>query len=320
MKIKFVFSVITILAINHFTAQIINKGFNSSKPISSTSSFEIQAQENLTSILVDVIYNAIPDGYILTYTTTFLGKNISDVELRANKKLDDLIISIEPLNIKRKDVTIDLISLDPIFDFTKNDSMVPQSYRITQNISFNIKDINMIGKLSKKCLEYSIYDLINAQAYIIQTDAIQDSLDKKSIEILNQKKKLCQDAGIKFIHGNVQFSNYKEVYYPSEKYLKSFVNNATYFNHNSEQNSSITLQRKLDVDNYYDFNLKNADFVFNSNNNQPVIQFYTQLQYGFIKTDTEEEMRVKIIKEEEKKPVKEFYVIDKDGNLTKIVL
>ena len=104
------------------------------------------------------------------------------------------------------------------------------------------------------------------------------------------------------------------------EYLKSFVNNATYFNHNSEQNSSITLQRKLDVDNYYDFNLKNADFVFNSNNNQPVIQFYTQLQYGFIKTDTEEEMRVKIIKEEEKKPVKEFYVIDKDGNLTKIGL
>jgi hypothetical protein len=225
---------------------------------------------------------------------------------------------LKPFNIQNKDVTIDLISIDPIFDFQKNDSMMPQSYRITQNLSIDVKSINMIGKITKKCLEFSIYDLINASAYILKTDEIQDSLDLKSVQILNQKKKLCKDVGVELSPGTVQFNNYKDVFYPSEKYLKSYINNATYYNHNSQQNSSINLQRKVDVDNYYDFNLKNADYVFNSNNNEPVIQFYTQLTYNFTKTDTEAEMRAKIKKEEEIKPSKEFYMIDKEGKLIKI--
>lgn len=300
--------------------QIINKGFNSTKPIPLNSTFEINSQTNSTSILVDVIYNAIPNGYIVTYTTTFIGKSIDEVEQKANKKIDDLILALKPIGINNEDFTIDLISLDPIFDFNKNDSMIPKSYRITQNLSLDIKDVNKIGKISKKCLEYSIYDLINVQAYILQTDAIQDSLDQKSIEILNQKKKLCEDVGINFSQGKVQFNNFKDVYYPSEKYLKSYVNNATYSNHNSEQNSTLLLQRKVDIDNYYDYNLKNADYVFKSNNNQPVIQFYSQLQYTFTKSDTEEELREKIRKEEEKKPIKEFYMIDNEGNLSKIGL
>jgi hypothetical protein len=100
--------------------------------------------------------------------------------------------------------------------------------------------------------------------------------------------------------------------------LRSFNNYGSNFIHNSEQNSSLNLQRKVDVDSYYDFNLKNADFVFNSDNNQPVVQFYTQLTCNFIKTDTEAELLEKIKKEESLKPTKEFYMIDKEGKLIKI--
>ena len=229
-------------------SQIINKGFNASKPVAMNSSFEIDAQDLTTTIMVDVIYNAVPDGYVLTYTTTFQGKSIDDVEAKANKRMDDLIVSLNPLKVKADDVTIDIISLDPIFNFEQNDSIPPQSYRITQNVSINIHDINIVGKLSKICLSYGIYDLINIQAYVLNTDVIQDSLDFKVVEILNQKKKLCEEVGVKLSGGTIHFNNFKDVYYPSEKYLKSFVNNTTYFNHNSSQNSSINLQRKVDVE------------------------------------------------------------------------
>ncbi len=299
-------------------AQTINKEYNNTKPIPLNSTYEINAHNNSVMILVDVIYNAVPDGYVLTYTTTFTGNTIDQVEAKANQRIDDLIAAIRPFNIQPNDVTVDLISLDPIFDFRQNDSLLPQAYKITQNLSINIKEINLIGKLTKKCLDFGIYDLINVQTYILNTDAIQDSLDLKSVEILNQKKKLCEDVGVKLTNGTVQFNNYKEVFYPSEKYLKSYINNATYFNHHSSQNSSIHMQRKVDVDNYYDFNLKNADYVFHSDNDEPVIQFYTQITYSYNKVDTEAEMREKIRKEEEKKPTKEFYILNKEGNLTKI--
>lgn len=318
MKTILSISLVCILFMTNLNAQVINKTFNATKPIAMTSNFEIDAQDLTTTIVVDVIYNAVPDGYLLTYTTTFIGKNIEDVELKANKRMDDLILAINPLKVLPSDVTVDIISLDPIFDFNKSDSISPSGYRITQNITINFKDINSIGKLTKICLEYGIYDLTNAQAYVLNTDKIHDSLDLKAVEILNQKKKLCENVGVSLSGGKIHFNNFKDVYYPSEKYLKSYISNSTYFSHNASQNSSINLQRKVDVDNYYDYNLKNADFVFNSNNNEPVIQFYTQLQYVYKKVDTEDEIREKIRKEEEKKPSKEFYMINEKGELVKI--
>ena len=80
----------------------------------------------------------------------------------------------------------------------------------------------------------------------------------------------------------------------------------------------MNMERKVDVDNYYNLNLKDADFVFNANTTNPVIQFYYQLNYTYTKKDTEAEMRDKIRKEEEKKQDKVFYIIYKTGNLKKV--
>jgi len=76
----------------------------------------------------------------------------------------------------------------------------------------------------------------------------------------------------------------------------------------------------VDVDNYFNLNLKDADFVFNADITNPVIQFYFQLNYMYTKVDTEAEMREKIRKEEEKKQDKVFYIIGKDGELKKVGL
>ena len=58
--------------------------------------------------------------------------------------------------------------------------------------------------------------------------------------------------------------------------------------------------------------------MFNSDNNQPVIQFYSQVAYSFTKTDTEAESSENIKKVESLKPTKEFYRIYKEGKLIKI--
>jgi uncharacterized protein YggE len=318
MKNLFLSTVILFAPLFSSVAQTINKTYNSSVPILKNNHLEIQGDEKHVSIQVDVIYNAIPDGYIITYTTTFIGTSIEDVELKANQKMDELKVALQAVDVSSKEVTVDILAIDPIFNFESSDNIHPEKYRITQNVSINIKDINLIGKLTKICLSYNLYDIINAQAYIVNTDAIQDSLDHKAIEILNQKKTLCEEVGIKLNDGKIEFSNYKDVFYPSEKYLKSYITNSTYYSHHSSQNTSLNLERRVEIDNYYDYNLKHADFVFNSNNNQPVIQFYSQLIYGYKKKDSEEEMREKIKKEEEAKPTKEFYMIDNEGNLVKI--
>ncbi len=290
--------------------QMVNKQYNQERNKNFfNNENEIVATENSISIITKVIYNAIPDGYHITYTTSFIGKSVEDVEYRMNIKIDSLIKKVHDLKMSRKDIVVDVISLD---------DSIPIGYKIVENITFNIKGISVIRELSKTCLKYGIYDLINAQAYLDNSKIIYDSLSDKTVEILNMKKKLCTQIGWAFTGGKTTLTKFKDVFYPSERYLNSYISNATLYKHHVSQNSTISMERKVDVDNYFNLNLKDADFVFNANSTSPVIQFYFQLNYVYTKSDTEAEMREKIKKEEEKKSDKIFYIIDKTGNLKKV--
>lgn len=304
-------------------AQIANKKYNEEK---STKRFlnesEIVANDKNVTMIVKVIYNAIPDGYHITFTKSFIGKTIPVVELEMNKVIDDLILKAKELSIDKKDIITDIISLDPVFDFNRNDSGLnhPVAYKVTENITFNIKNISYIRRLAKLCLDYGIYDLINAEAYLLDSKKIEDTLSNKAVEILNMKKKLCSEIGWPLTGGSSTFIKYKDVIYPSERYLSSYLNNAGLYKHEVSQNATIQMNRRLDVDNYYNLNLKDADFVFNQQETNPVIQFFYQINYTFTRKDTEAELREKIRKEEETKHEKQFYILDKNGNLKKMDL
>jgi len=304
--------------------QIDNKVYNerNNQPLMNFES-EIQGDNQHLTIVTDVIYNAVPDGYQVTYTTSFIGISIEDVENKMNTKMDQLIKQVGTLKIMPKDVRLDVVSLDPIFDFQENDSVAPKGYKVTENITFNIQSIAVMGKLAHICLEFGIYDLINAQAYLLDIQPIYDTLNAKTIELLNAKKKLCRDAGLVFTSVNPTIVKVKEVYYPSERYLKSYLSSANFYKHHVTQNSTMSLGRAVDVDNYYDFNLKDADYVYNAGNENPVIQIYFRLTYSHERIATEEEIREKVTKELEEKKTKEskqIYVLDENGELKKIEL
>ena len=314
---KILFSTLLLIGLTAMS-QNVNKQYNQERNKTFfTNENEIVATANTISIVTKVIYNAVPDGYHITYTTSFIGKSVQDVEEKMNTKIDKLIEKVKAQKLTRKDVVVDVIALDPLFDFNQNDTM-PIGYKIAENITFNIKSIDAIRELSKNCLDFGIYDLIDAQAYLDNSKVIYDSLSNKTVDILNMKKKLCSDIGWTFSGGQTSLTKFKDVFYPSERYLNTYIQNATLYKHHISQNSTMNMERKVDVDNYYNLNLKDADFVFNANTTNPVIQFYYQLNYTYTKTDTEAEMRDKIRKEEEKKQDKLFYIIDKSGNLKKV--
>jgi len=301
------------------SSQIINKSHHESGDYNSCNvDASIVANPYDVSIITKVIYNAIPDGYQVAYTTSFIGKSAADVENKMNKKIDNLISKVSFLDIGKKDVSVDIISLDPVFDIYKNDSL-PKEYKITENITFDVKDLNVVRKLAKVCLEFGIYDIIDVQSYIKNSKFIYDSLASKTVQILNMKKKMCSDLGWSFKDGNPTIIKHQDVFYPSERYLKSYLTNNGFYKHDMSQNSLINHTRTVDVDNYTALNYKKADFIFNSDYAIPVIQFYYELHYGYIKKDLEAEEKEKKKKEEGgNKQDKIYYIIDKDGNLKKI--
>ncbi len=318
---KTFFSLCLILIAIKGPAQLINKKYQDSyQQKRELTDQEMRATGNTITIEVKVLYNAIPDGYHITYTKSFIGKSVQEVEGEISKRMEELAQAIKHMGIGKKDMVVDIISLDPIFSMNTADSSstLPSGFKVTENITFNLKNMSAIRGLSEECMKFGIYDLINAEAYINNSSPIYDSLAGKAVEILKRKKELATKIGWDFSHGEVSFQKYKEVMYPNERYLRTYIANNSFYKHSPSQNSTLNLERKVDVDNYFNFNLKDADFVFHSNETSPVIQFYYALDYTYTKTDTEAEMREKMKKQLEEKQEKIFYIIDKKGNLKKI--
>ena len=109
----------------------------------------------------------------------------------------------------------------------------------------------------------------------------------------------------------------------ADRYLKSLIQNPSFYKHHLSHNSTLSLNLAVDVDNYFDYNLKQVDFVFNPNNTQPVIQFYYKLVTEYAAPNTEEEIRKKVeeeLKAKEKSKTKAIYTVDENGNLNKVEL
>lgn len=302
-----------------FTAssQLANKQYNQNHTIRHEGrEQDMVASENSISIITKVLYNAVPDGYHVTFTKSFIGKSVEDVEIQMNTMVDKLIKEIHDLNITKKDVVVDIVSLDPVFNINLQESSesAPLGYKITENITFNVKSISAIGPLSKKCLDYGIFDLINTEAYLLDSKPIYDSLASKGAEILEMKKMSATRIGWVFAGGAASFSKIKEVLYPSERYLNTYAINSSLYQHHISQNTSVAMQRSLEVDNYFNLNLKDADYIFHSDKTVPVIQFYYELNYVYTKKAVES----KGVDKKEEKPEKIFYILDKTGNLKKI--
>ncbi|MGV3609991.1 MAG: hypothetical protein ACO1N0_03510 [Fluviicola sp.] len=305
-------------------AQLDNRTYNDLRN-SSVNGYEININgdaHNMT-ISTEVIYNAVPDGYQLTYTTSFIANSVEKTEELLTKKSDSLVKAVSELGLTRKEVIFDIIALDPIFDFQRTDSISPIGYKVTENIVFNVTDFSKIPRLAEICIKHGIYDLINAQAYLEDSKPIYAQMNDKLVELVNQKKKLCKDLGANIDNAKVKIARHSDTYYPSERYLKSIIQNPGFYKHHLSQNSVMSLNRAVDVDNYFDYNLKQVDFVFHPDNTQPVIQFYYKLVTEYVTPDTEAELRKKIedeLKAKEKSKTKSIYTVDENGNLNKVEL
>jgi hypothetical protein len=321
-KITFIFC----LATSMIFAQKSNIQINVENQIKNMEGTGITADgaNNSVHITTTIIYNALPDGYHITYTKSFINKSVEEVEKTMHDETDKLVGDVKKAGISSENALVDIVALEPIFDFNIVDSIAatPIGYKITENITFNVKKISLVRELAKKCLEYKLYDMVSAEAYLNNSAPIYDSLSMKALEFINKKKKLCVDLGWIFDDGKPSFSKSSEVHYPSDRYLKSYINSQSVYKHHLAENSNITYTRSVNADKYFNLNLKDADYVFNAKETNPVIQFQYQINYGYVKRDREKEKEEKERHEQEKNDErnkeKSFYILGKDGELKKV--
>lgn len=297
--------------------QLINKQFNQNTEFGSNQKQSITLLGNNLDIKVKTVYNALPDGYHVTYTFTTIDKNLDKIEFSMIEKTKRLEKLIKKINLKKSDFVVDAIGLDPIFDLSPDTNTIqtPSGYKSTHNITFRIPEIGLVDQLTKICYEEKIYDLIDITPFITETKFIKDSLKAKSLEILNDKKDFVAQLGFKITDGKTNFQKNTNVIYPSERYLKSYINNNSIYKHHISTNSTINYNRKVEIDAYYNLDLRDVDYVFNSKEVKPVVQFIYEITYGFVKRDREAEAEAKALRKEQQKQKKEIYIMDKNGKI-----
>ena len=301
-------------------SQLVNQSFNNSTEFANNQKQSLSVSGNQLKINTRVIFNALPDGYHITFTQTEISETIEDLEEITIHKKNSIVKDVKKLDIKAKDVVVDAIGLDPIFSINPDSSHQnkPSGYKSTHNFTFKIDELARVDQLTKICFEHNIYDLIDIVPFIKNSKHIEDSLSKKAVEVLNSKKQLAQKIGFQIQDGKPFFEKKKNIIYPSERYIKSYINNASLFKHHISENASINYNRKVEIDAYYNLDLRDADYIFNSDEVKPVIQFIYEINYGFIKRDREEEERIKANKKLENEKRKTIFILDKNGKMREV--
>ena len=305
---------LTVLTSQLVNAQVVNQNhtlYNQGNP----QECGITGDPNTLSMIIQTVYRAKPDGYHAIFTTSFIGKTVLDVEMQMNKKTDSLIGAVKSLDIQREDVLAEMTTLDPIFDIGLNGtSSTPSGYKVTETLTFHVRDFKTIRYLAKLCLDFQIYDLTHVTPYVLNPDKIYDTLAQKSIEILEFKKDLSRQIGYGAVDGKAYFRKCRNVYYPNDMHLVAQINNSRMYMHDLSQNSDISYNRNLRVDSYNNLDLRSVDYVFNPNILEPTIDFHYRIDYNYVFPPSEEETK----EDKDDNIEKVFYILNEEGELQQL--
>ncbi len=115
-------------------SQLVNQSFNHSIEFANNQKQSISVSGNQLKINSRVIFNAVPNGYHITYTQTEIRETIEDLEKITINKKSSLTKDIKKLDIKAKDFVVDAIGLDPILSINPDPNYHNKPSEINQRI------------------------------------------------------------------------------------------------------------------------------------------------------------------------------------------
>ncbi|WP_422107008.1 SIMPL domain-containing protein [Winogradskyella sp.] len=197
MKAFLVTIIISLLALSS-TAQIAGnqlygKNSHHNYNIISNTEPKIVASEKNVTFTVDVLMNAKPDFFKVVLGAHQEGKTVIECNDKINERIEGLKKSLKRLNITEKDIYVDFITQNKIYDYQLNQNVAEQidmGYEIKKNIIIEFNDISIFDELVSISASHSIFDIIKVDYFNTDQVKIYDQLFEACLKVVDRKKNM----------------------------------------------------------------------------------------------------------------------------------
>ena len=175
-------------------------------------------------VRVHVLYNAAPSSYMAIFHLNQAGKKVQDIDSLMSKRVAKLIQQSQSIGLKKEDFYTDMIALVPIFEkerktFGKNYTQVPKGFEMQKNLHVRYKNAAQLDALFTLAAQCEIYDLIKVEYFFDSTEAANQILKNKAVQILNQKLKTFKQMGIAMDTNFRTVQEQRHQYFPIDEYM-----------------------------------------------------------------------------------------------------
>ena len=174
-------------------------------------------------VRVHVLYNATPSSYMAIFHLNQAGKKVQDIDSLMSKRVAKLIQQSQSIGLKKEDFYTDMIALVPIFEkerktFGKNYTQVPKGFEMQKNLHVRYKNAAQLDALFTLAAQCEIYDLIKVEYFFDSTEAANQILKNKAVQVLNQKLKTYKQMGISLDTNFRMVQEQRHQYFPIDEY------------------------------------------------------------------------------------------------------
>ncbi|MCK5588690.1 MAG: SIMPL domain-containing protein [Candidatus Pacebacteria bacterium] len=166
----------------------------------------------------------VPDTSRISFYVTKKSIDQKEAANYVNKKTKEVVNILKELKIEEKDIKTTNYSLQPEYSWN-NGKRNFTGYRVKQNVTIVIRDLEQVSGVLAKVIEQSVDDLNGPNMFIDKLDDIKEKLRSEAIlDAKSKAKKLASELGVNLskIVGFSESGESQNYYVRSKGYTESF--------------------------------------------------------------------------------------------------
>lgn len=238
----------------------------------------------------NVLMNVPADKYVAIFGMSQSHEKLNTAYQLLENRRKGFFKELSKLKIDTNTVHIDFISQVPTFGFVQEKRLfsdtyneVPTGFEIQQNLHIQIPDERMLRDLMKAAATWEIYDFIKLEYFVSNTKAVNDTLRKASLDLVNNKLLLLKTKGMKINIKYQIFSENMQATYPENRYA-SYTAYQSEEQVRSSKRSNTNFARKSSTQFYDKTPYDGYELIINPVVVSPVVQFSYCLKMKFTLT------------------------------------